>query len=98
MAAVPGEWTPPDGHPAEDVPAVTFVWPDGTRTGICAMPWREGQNVRNYLHTQPLRQYPLLAIWNRCYRYNAKRQKVKLLYIPEPGDYIVLIAAGRPLS
>lgn len=74
---------------------VTFVWPQGPRTGILPVTWREGWNVKNYLHSQPLRQYPLLGIWHRCHRFNAKRQRVKLLYVPEPGDTIVLSLARR---
>ena len=77
---------------AEGVQTVTFVWPGrGERTGIVHMEWKPGWSVRNYLRMQPLRRYPLLGLWKRCRRLNAKKQRVKLHYVPPAGDTIVLL-------
>jgi hypothetical protein len=78
------------GTEVTPAPIVTFVWPQGPRTGIMATEWREGWSIKSYLHSPDLRQYPLLGLWQRCRRFNAKRERVKLLYVPEPGDTIVL--------
>lgn len=69
---------------------VTFVWLQGPRTGIMHVEHKQGWSVRNYLRTPPLRRYPLLGLWRRCRRFNAHRQRIKLHYVPSPGDTIVL--------
>lgn len=85
------EWTAPLNYEEK---FVTFVWDDrGQRTGVCEMPWRDGWTVKLYLREQPLRAYPLLAMWKRCRTVNRNRQKVKLNYIPPAGDAIVI--SGR---
>ena len=70
---------------------VTFVWDDrGQRTATCEMPWQEGWSVKHYLREQPLRSYPLLAMWTRCRTLNRDKTKVRLTYVPPPGDAIVI--------
>lgn len=76
-------------EPAPDI--VTFVWPQGQRSGIMHLEHKPGWNVRNYLRTQPLRRYPLLGLWKRCRRLNANKERIKLHYVPPPGDTIVLL-------
>ncbi len=71
---------------------VTFVWPaPGHRTGTCHMPHCLGHTVKHYLHQDPLRQQPLLGMWKKCKAYNRDKQKVKLTYVPKPGDAVVII-------
>lgn len=90
------EWTPPSAEPALPV---TFIWPGpGGRTGTCHMRWQKGLTVKQYLHQQPLRDYPLLGMWKRSKAYNRNKKKVKLSYVPCPGDAIVLFRSARPLS
>lgn len=70
---------------------VTFVWPQGSRTGIMRLEHKPEWSVRNYLRTSALKRYPLLGLWKRCRRLNAKKQRIKLHYVPFPGDTIVLV-------
>ena len=76
---------------------VTFVWPDRNvgRTGICHMEWRKGWTVKQYLHSQPLREYTLLAMWKRCKAYNSDKERVRLRDIPKPGSAVVLQRVKR---
>ena len=83
------EWTPPSTEP---VPLVTFVFPGrGHRSGTCHMRWQEGCSVKAYLHQQPLRDQPVLGFWDKCKAYNRDKKRVKLSYVPTPGDAVVII-------
>jgi hypothetical protein len=55
------------------------------------MPYRPGLTVKHYLHQEPLRQHPLLGMWKKCKAYNRDKQKVKLSYVPKPGDAVVIV-------
>lgn len=96
------ELPPPDAcfpQVYEEKKTITFVWPKGlSHTGFIHVEWRQGWSLRNYLHSQPLRQYPLLGLWKRCRRLNSQRQRVKLNYVPPAGDTIVLSRVARPMS
>lgn len=74
----------------EEKAQVTFIWPRGPQTGILSVAWKKGCSIKQYLHEQPLRQFPLLSMWRRCRKLNKKRQRVqRLSYVPIPGDVIV---------
>lgn len=76
----------------EPVKYITIVWPSagGNRTGICHMPWKKGCRLQLYLKQQPLAQYGLLGMWKRCKTVDQHRNKVKLNYMPQPGDTFVM--------
>lgn len=82
-------------YEGEDAPptTVTFVWPGpgGLQTGTCHMKWQRGLTVKHYLHREPLRSHPLLGMWKKCKAYNRHKQKVKLTYVPTPGDAVVIV-------
>lgn len=75
------------------VPTITFVFTRMGRTGICRMRWREGWSVHRYLREQPLRSHALLGMWKKCKARNQHQQKIRLTYIPAPGDAVVLSRA-----
>lgn len=79
----------------EKEPRVTFVWPDRGRTGILHVMWQKGRTVQQYLHMYPLRQTALLGRWRKLRCVNAKREKVRLRYVPVPGDVIVAMPVPR---
>jgi hypothetical protein len=82
--------------PEEPVQLVTFVFPGvGHRTGVCHLRWQKGRSVRAYLHQPPLRGQPILGSWDRCKAYNRQKQKVRLSYVPTPGDAVVITRVRR---
>lgn len=83
-------------EPAEEA-IVSFLWPDRNtgRMAICHMAWMPQWTVKRYLHEQPLKSQPLLGLWMTAKAYNRKREKVKLNYVPPPGDAIVMQRVSR---
>jgi hypothetical protein len=59
------------------------------------MMWSPGYTLKNYFHQPPLKQHGLLGMWKRCKTYDQHHRKVKLIYIPQPGDTIVMSRARR---
>lgn len=77
-------------------PLVTFVFPDkdGSRTGICHLPWNPNWDVQKYLHAHPLRQLGLIARWHRTYHWNKRGERIRIRYVPAQNDVITF---GRPV-
>lgn len=79
---------------------VTFRWfdtKDSTRPrfATCAVPWVKNKKVQGYLHDQPLRSYSLIRLWLKSRTVNAEGRKIKLCYVPRPGDTIFFSPAMR---
>jgi len=62
----------------------------GGRTGIATLPCGTGKTLKTYFHEQPLRDEHLLGLRSHCKMVNQHNQKIKLNYVPKPGDTVVL--------
>jgi hypothetical protein len=83
----------------EDVPFIEVFFPArGNRTGHVFLKHVPGKSLHNYFREPPLCDYHLLAIRERCKLTNNRREKLRLIHVPIPGEQIVLKRVKGALS
>lgn len=84
-----------DLSPGERNPAqpVTIRFPSPAGQKMKTIPWRGGTRIRHYL-----RDAGVLAVRFRCKMINGAGRRVRLNYIPEPGETVTLALIARAMS
>ena len=76
---------------------VIFPGPAG-RTGEVALFWSEGKAIRDYFKDPELRPYGLMALRASCRMIDQHHRRLRLTYVPRPGDTIIMQRAGKAMS
>ena len=76
---------------AELCKVVTIVFPEpgGERSGVCPLEYK-GLALQHYLRAAPLLPYALIGRVRHGGARNRSGQRVRLTYIPPPGDVVAV--------
>lgn len=84
---------------AEAAGLIRIIFPGpGGRTGEVALSWNAEKQIRDYFKGPELRQYGLMGLRTRCRMTDQHQRRLRLTYIPKPGDTIVLQRAASAIS
>lgn len=72
---------------------ITITHPGHEGRVAKTLPFVRGKNLRAYL-----RDAGVIALRNRCYVVNARKERLVGAYEPKDGEVITLVGAGRAMS
>ncbi len=84
---------------AAEAGLIRIIFPGkGGRTGEIALYWVAGKQIRDYFKDPKLRPHGLMALRSSCRLTDGNHRRLRLTYVPKPGDTVVLQRAGRAMS